>query len=307
MRRLDQRAQDDAGGATIFVILALTAMLLGGGFAIDVGQYVVEARSAQNTADATVLAVATDCAIGASPIADYSPYRHPGQTITPPACGSGVATITVTKDVGGLLLRQTAGSVSRTAEARWGTLGRARTAPIVISDCELSEARLDGDIDVVFYLDDTKPQSGCSSLPGGFSQLETDGLDSVGCPTVEVIAGTTADGKPGADLQKIVPCLTAPVGPALPFDILIPVYDAAACAAADCTGKGPYPILGFAAIRGTGYSLNGNNFAGTLGKKCPDTTRGRYCLQGDFIRFTTTIGTTGGGGDYGVTQVSLSK
>ncbi len=301
MRRLDQRAQNDAGGATIFVILALTAMLLGGGLAIDVGQYVVEARSAQNTADATALAVATDCAIGGSPIADYSPYRQPGQTITSPACGDGVATITTTKDVGGLLLRQTAGSVSRTAEARWGTLGQATTVPIVISDCELSEARLDGDIDIVIYLDDTKPQSGCSSLPGGFSQLASDGC------AVEVIAGATAEGKPGADLQKVVPCITAPVGPALPFDVLIPVYDAAACAAADCTGKGPYPILGFAAFRGTGYSLNGNSFAGTLGKQCPDATRGRYCLQGDFIRFTTTIGTPGGSGDYGVTQVSLSK
>ena len=88
---------------------------------------------------------------------------------------------------------------------------------------------------------------------------------------------------------------------------LIPVYDATACAATDCTGKGPYPILGFAAFRVTGYSLNGNNFAGTLGKKCPDATRGRYCLQGDFIRFTTTNGSPGGGGDYGVTQVYLSK
>ena len=52
--------RDDHGSATIFVVLAMTAMLVGAAFAIDVGQYVVHARSAQNTADATVLAVATD-------------------------------------------------------------------------------------------------------------------------------------------------------------------------------------------------------------------------------------------------------
>ncbi len=79
-----------------------------------------------------MLAVATDCALLGTPIADYSPYRKDGQTITAPVCGSGEATITVTKDVDGLFLKQSAGTVDRSATARWGTLSRATTVPIVI-------------------------------------------------------------------------------------------------------------------------------------------------------------------------------
>ena len=82
MRRLTDVDRDDRGAGTIFLIMAMVVMLVGAGFAIDVGQYVVAARSAQNTADATVLAVATDCAITGAPIADYSPYRKPNQTIS---------------------------------------------------------------------------------------------------------------------------------------------------------------------------------------------------------------------------------
>ena len=73
MRRLTDLYRDDHGVATIFMILAILALLVGAAFATDVGRYVLEARSAQNSADATVLAVATDCvATAPTPIADYS-------------------------------------------------------------------------------------------------------------------------------------------------------------------------------------------------------------------------------------------
>ena len=54
--------RDDQGVATIFLILAMAFVFVGAALAIDVGRYVSEARSAQNSADATALAVATDCA-----------------------------------------------------------------------------------------------------------------------------------------------------------------------------------------------------------------------------------------------------
>ena len=290
----------DAGVTSVFVVVAMTFVMIGMALAVDVGQYVVAARSSQNSADATVLAVAIDCATSGGPIADYSPYRKPDQSISAPACGNGEATITVTQDVDGLFLPATTeGDVTRRATARWGTLAAADVLPLTISDCEFSTALLDGTTDITIYLDDTKPQSGCSSLPGGFSQL-----DGTGC-FVEITAGGTVDGDPGADLQKQVPCLTSPTGPALPHTVLIPLYDAAACQAAGCTGKGPYEILGFAAFEVTGYSLNGNSYAGSLGKNCPDKTRGRYCLRGDFERFTVPSGTPGPSTDFGVTQVYL--
>lgn len=303
MRRLTKSDRDDHGGATIFVVLAMVFMLIGAGFAIDVGQYVVHARSAQNTADATVLAVATDCALTGAPIADYSPYRKPGQTITAPSCGSGVATITATKPVDGLFLQQTAGSVNRSATAKWGTLGQATTVPITISDCEFTQALPAGSPptnNITLYLDDTKPQTGCSSLPGGFSRLQNDDC------SVDISAGGTVAGQPGGALNQIVPCITNPTPPPLPHDILIPMYDSAACQAAGCNGQGPYTILGFAVFTLTGYSFNGTFYDGTLGKKCPDTTRGKYCIQGDFFKFTTSNGTPGPSGDYGTYQVYLS-
>jgi len=298
---MNQRVRDDQGIATIFLVLAMTAILVGAALAIDVGGYVVSARSAQNTADATVLAVATDCARDGEPIDDYSPYRKAGQTITAPTCGAGEATITVTKEVDGLLLQQSAGDVDRSATAKWGTLIAATTVPIVISDCEFSQTLLDGTTDITIYLDDTKPQTGCSSLPGGFSQLRDDVC------AVEITAGGTASGQPGAALNKLVPCITNPTSPALPHDVLIPMYDAAGCKTSGCKGNGQYPIKGFAAFRLTSYSFNGNAYAGSLGKNCPDQSRGKYCMRGDFIAFTTSQGTVGESTDFGVTQVYLSS
>ena len=299
MRRLNNCQGDDSGVATIFVILAMTAMLVGAALAIDVGGYVAAARSAQNSADATVLAVATDCALTGAPIADYAPYRKDGQAISGPACGAYEATITVTKTVDGLLLAQSAGDVERRATARWGTLIRATTVPIVISDCEFSPLILAGGADITIYLDDTKPQSGCSSLPGGFSQLRDDICE------VDITAGGTAQGQPGAALNKLVPCITNSSGAPLPHVILIPLYDSKACRLTGCKGNRQYPILGFAGFKVTGYSLNGIDNAGTLGKKCPDETRGKYCLRGDFVPELTSGGTPGPSNDYGVTQVYL--
>ncbi len=296
----DDTDRDDSGVATIFLIISMVVILVGAALSIDVGRYVLEARSAQNSADATVLAVATDCALSGSPIANYSPYRKTGQTISTPTCGSGQATITATKNVDQTFLNQSAGTVDRSATAKWGTIGQASTLPIVIANCEFSPSLLGGS-DVTLYLDDPKPQSGCSSLPGGFSQLQ-----GSSCAVV-ISAGGTAPGQPGGALQKQVPCITNPSAPSLPHTVLIPMYNAAACQAAGCKGKGPYPILGFAMLKVSGYSFNGNNYDGTLGKKCPDdNNRGKYCIRGTFIRFTTSQGTPGPSTDFGAYQVALT-
>src|SRR5262245_47238155 len=137
MRRLNLNHRDDQGVVGLFVVGTLTVLLVAAALAIDVGKYVVENRQAQNSADATVLAVATDCARTGSPVADYTPYYKGGQSINSPVCGSGETTITVTKPVtDGILLKDDARTVKRSATARWGSLGTATTVPITISDCE---------------------------------------------------------------------------------------------------------------------------------------------------------------------------
>jgi len=300
MRRLNQH--DDAGVTTIFVVLMMPMLVLFGAFVFDGGRGIVARRQTQNAADAGALAKATDCA-KAITTTDFTPYQTNGAVLAnTPTCGSGTTTVSMTRNIVYVFVPGGGNAdVTRSATAVWGTLGTATTLPLVISNCEFSLALLDGTADITLYLDDPKPQSGCSSLPGGFSQLL-----ATGCGVTVSASGTVA-GDPGGDLQKQVACLTNPTAPALPHDVLIAMYDAAACQAAGCNGHGPYPILGFAMFHVTGYSFNGNKSDGTLGKKCPDETRGKYCIRGDFIRFVTSQGSPGPSTDFGTTQVHLTS
>jgi Flp pilus assembly protein TadG len=294
MRRIDP--DEDRGVATIFVVLALPVLVLLGALVFDGGRTIVARRQTQNAADSAALAKAQDCALGIAST-NFTAYQTNGAVhANSPTCGAGVTTVSMSKTFD-FAWRPNPAIVTRTAIARWGTLGGATTLPIVISNCEFQAATLNSVMNITLYLDDPKPQSGCSSLPGGFSQL----LTANDCLT-QITAGGLAPGSPGADLQKVEKCITP-----LPKDVLVPLYNAAACQSSGCKGKGPYPILGFAMFHITGYSFNGNNYGGTLGKKCPEEKdRGKYCIQGDFIRFTTTQGTPGPSTDYGVTQVYLS-
>ncbi|MGA7757050.1 MAG: pilus assembly protein TadG-related protein [Ilumatobacteraceae bacterium] len=307
MRRLTPHDRDDSGVVTLLVIGMIPILLLATAAGIDVNRFSQENSSAQHSADATALAVATDCVLSGSPqgAASYDRYRKAEQAIsgdTPLVCGSGQVRIKIEKNVnGGLVLDRNARLVQKEATVSWGTLGGANTVPLVIADCEFRAPSV-GET-VTLYLDDPKPQSGCSSLPGGFSQL-----DKAGC-SVPVSAGGTVDGVTGVGgLQNKVPCLTNSSGPALPHTVLIPIYNAAACQTADCKGKGPYLIDGFAAIELTGYSFNGNVYDGSLGKKCPeDKDRGKYCLQGTFVEYLDSQGTPGPSTDFGVRQIYLSS
>ena len=307
MRWLSEQDRDDSGVVTLLVIGMIPVLLLAAAAAIDVSRFSQENSSAQHSADATALAVATDCVRLGAPqgAGSYDQYRKTEQAVsgeTPISCGSDEVRIKVEKDVdGGLLLNRNARTVQKEATVRWGTLSEANTVPIVIADCEFRSPDI-GET-VTLYLDDPKPQSGCSSLPGGFSQL-----DKLEC-SVPITAGGTVDGVTGVGgLQNKVACITNPETGALPHTVLIPIYDSAACQAADCKGKGPYLIDGFAAIEVTGYSFNGNVYDGTLGKKCPeDKDRGRYCIQGTFVEYLDSQGTPGPSTDFGVTQIYLSS
>jgi Flp pilus assembly protein TadG len=301
MRRLITTDRDDRGGATVFIIIAITAVMIGVGFAIDVGQYVAAARSAQNTADATALAVATDCALTGTPNADYSPYRKPGQTITAPACGSGEATITATKDVDGLFLQQSAGAVDRTATARWGTLETATTIPIVVAKCEWYKQPPSSSNEIIIHLPDTKKQTGCASGPGGFGQLDRDSNSDDPCEVL-ISSSSTAPGKPGNDLLKAIPCITNPSDPVLPREIMIPIFNDEECPEGGCQGNGEYPIMGFAVFNLTGYSFGPRS--GGLPLEC-DKSIGKNCIRGFFIETTTTQGTPGSSTKFGVTKVYL--
>jgi len=299
MRRLTPHR--DRGAAAIFVVLAVPVLILCGAFVFDGGRGILARRQTQNAADAGALAKATDCVKGLSST-NFTPYQTDGVSlVNAPTCGSGTTTVSMKRTITAAFpIGVGPWDVIRSATAKWGSIGTGNTVPITISNCEFTQALLDGTTDIVIYLDDAKPQTGCSSLPGGFSQLL-----NVNC-AVTVTAGGTVAGDPGGDVQKLVPCITNPTSPALPHDVLVPMYNAAACAGT-CKGHGPYPILGFAEFRVSSYSFNGNNFAGSLGNKCPDQSRGKYCIKGDFIRFVSSGGTPGPSTDFGTSQVYLSS
>ena len=296
MRRV--RQHDDRGIATIFVVLMMPLLVLFGALVFDGGRGYLARRQTQNAADAGALAKATDCALSRSGTS-FTAYETNGAVLeNAPTCGAGATTVSMSRNIA-FLFSPGGGNVIRSATAKWGTIGSSSTLPITIANCQFSPGLLDGTF-LTLYLDDPKPQDGCSSLPGGFSQLVGNGC------AITLSAGGTVAGSPGGDIMKAVPCITNSSAPALPHDVLIPMYDAAKCQAAGCNGKGPYTILGFAMFHVTGYSFNGNNYDGTLGKKCPDDNgRGKYCIQGDFIRFVTSQGTPGPSTDFGTYGVHL--
>jgi Flp pilus assembly protein TadG len=311
MRWLTEHHRDDRGVVTLLAVGLITAFLLASAAAIDVSRFSQENSSAQHSADATALAVATDCVLSSAhvpqPAASYDMYRKtPEQVIsasTPinaSSCSTGKVTITVDKNVNvGLLLNRDARTAHKTAEVQWGTIGTAKVLPITIADCEFAKQPLDDPGLITIYLPDPTRQSGCSSLPGGFG-----GLESEDDCSVTISAGGTVDGQPGGgDLHKQISCITP-----LPQEVLIPVYDATACGQTCGNGQGPYPVIGFAMFRITGYSFNGSYYGGDLDKKCPnDKDLGSYCIRGDFIRFVTSQGTPGPSTDFGTQQVFLSK
>ena len=307
MRWLTQQDRDDSGVVALLVIGMIPILLLAAAAGIDVNRFSQENSSAQHSADATALAIATDCVVSGAALdaSSYTQYRKPQQYIsseTPVACGTEGVRIRIEKDVsGGLVLDRNARTVRKEATVSWGTLGEANTVPLVIADCEFRDPSV-GDT-VLLYLDDPKPQSGCSSLPGGFSQL-----DKAEC-AVPISAGSYVDGVTGVGgLQTKVACIISATSPPLPHTVLVPIYVSSQCELDDCKGKGPYLIDGFAAIEINGYSFNGNVYGGELGMKCPfERERGKYCIQGTFVDYLYSQGTPGDSTDYGVRQIYLSS
>ena len=303
MRRLT--SDNDRGIATLFVVLMMPLLLFFGALVFDGGRGYLARRQTQNAADAGALAKATDCALQRGESATvFTPYATNGAALSnSPTCGTGTTTVAMGRVIT-FVFAPGGGTVTRSATANWGTIGTATTVPITISNCEFTQALLAGTTDIIIYLDDAKPQTGCASLPGGFSQLNPGGTF---CGVV-ITAGGLVAGQTGAPDPRLDDCVTNPTAPKLPHDILIPMYDAAACQnTAGCKGSGPYKILGFAMFHVTGYSFTGSRYGGTLPKDCPDKNRGKYCLQGDFIRFVSSQGTPGPSTDFGTYQVYLAS
>jgi Flp pilus assembly protein TadG len=326
MRRLRQQDRDDSGVVTLLVIGTIPLLLLAAALAIDVNRFSQENSSAQHSADATALAVATDCVISGSPLsaASYADYRKPGQAIsgeTPVACGSGQVRIRIEKDVnGGLVLDRNARQVNKEATVIWGTPNSATTAPVVISQCTFDSATANGttfpSAEVVIPLG-----SGGATCPGrppgAFGWLDPTPLDSNPDPclvpnTLNASGQLIVQGNPGTGNNNPWNCITAAgVGGRL----TIPIYAAACrneapCAANQNDGVGNnnwYLIVGFAEIEITGWDLqHGSPKKAGAVPNCPKPAS-NSCISGRFINFALQLGSTGPATDFGVKVIYLSK
>jgi hypothetical protein len=298
MRRLT-RPGDDEGLVMVITALALVGMCIVVALVVDIGAKASAHRAAQNSADAAALAVATDCAKGlacaGTPIGSY---LVAGSTASTPLVDMGAKTVTVHAQktapyTFANVIGISSGTGHGTAVAKWGAIGAANTIPLTIANCEFSMALLNGTTDVVLYMNDPSPHSGCGgSPPGGFGWLSQSG-----CSVASTANGSYL-GSNGVSSHGGEGCVI----PLLGKEVLVPIFGGFVGNGSQAT----YTMVGYAAFKLTGYSFNGTDYGGTLGKKCPlDKTRGNYCIEGDFVRFSTQQGTIGSGTDFGAYTVNL--
>jgi hypothetical protein len=324
MRRLTRHDRDDRGFVTLFVIGMITVLLVASAAAIDVSRFSQENSSAQHSADATALAVATDCVRTGSPLTgtSYDQYRKTEQVIssdTPISCGSGEVHVKIEKDVdGGLMLNRDARVVHKQATVRWGSINSLSTAPVVISQCTFDLAT---DYGTTFPSDERIIPLGSGGEtcpgrpPGAFGWLDT-GLDGP-CSIENTLDDETGQlvvhGNTGNGNVNPWDCITQ-VG--INGTLMIPIYgasckDESPCPLNENTGVGDnnwYRLLGFAEIQITGWNLQHGSpkQAGTPVPSCPGAGSAS-CIRGRFVRFATQLGSTGSGGEFGGKAIYLSS
>lgn len=321
------KLHDSQKGAVSVMVAVLVVALLGcAALAVDVGAMYSEKAQLQNGADASALAIATDCANG-----DCGDFMVSGEELANGNANddsSGIAAITFpnastvrvetnAREAGSgddhfsLFFARVMGiesaEIRAVAEATWGTPSTATTLPWTVSECVfktmLSPTQLHSlsttgdfvgypsDTHILLRYDKNTPTfPGCEAQngyrPGGFGWLET----NTGCST-DINLSATVKGQPGNhfpnDNGKIKVC-DALKDSIMDEPALIPLFDSN-------TGNGDntiYSLIGFAAFQVTGYKFSGSDEINDpaaqqcLNDKGKPDGECRY-LQGYFTRFVS--------------------
>ena len=276
MRRLAAHS-DDSGVATIFVVITMPLLILFAALVLDGGRAYIARRETQNSADAAALAMATDCAMGlptcvSGAVATAGNYKRSttqrssitdeNVVASDTYCdiAAGLCKATMQQSIG-FTFAPGGGAVTRSGIARWGGIRAASVAsPITIAACEWSQAILEGTEAVEFFLDDPKPQTGCSSPSGGFGRLsatnDAQGHECITKPVQDGSGDWVIDGKSGNDLQKLWDCFNKVLDQPNEADrtIYVPLYDDGNCGGR-CQGNKNYVIEGYAVLQLKGYFI----------------------------------------------------
>jgi len=299
MRRLKAHGRPDEQGAILILVVLLTVTLVAmAALVVDVGALLDERRQLQNGADAGALAVAHSCGLGAcnptlaQGLADANSRDNASlATVTFPSANrvkvttstrNGVGTV-LPYAFGQVLTGQKGRTLLATATAGWGPPASASALPLVISECELAQLEI-GKHSVITFAKTSGPCV-AKDTSGAFGWL------TAACPTT-FSTGATVVGNPGSSGPN--PCLV------INTNVLLPVFDTV-------TGTGSntrYRIVGFAALRVTGWRFGGSNTSSP--NPCGNTT----CIAGTFINQVLNDPTGAGAGvgagtGYGVSRIFL--
>lgn len=330
----------ERGAAAVIVAFGMVALLGFAALAVDVGAMYAEKAQIQNGADATALAIASQCAKDVNcPVAMGDPSnRLAGQNANDGSTGvfavtqPNPSTVRVetnaqeagsTDDSFALFFARVLGNetsvIHAVAEASWGPPSSASTLPWTVSECIFRKSLTAGQL---HDLDTTGNFTGDPSSAHILLRYDTNTPAVPGCGDdtdyqpggfgwLEIDSGCSADinlsaevyGQPGNHFPNAAECNAILAG-ILDQPALIPLYDTAIENGANTV----YTLIGFAAFQVTGYKFSGSlEVDDNLAPDCSGNCRG---LQGYFTRFASIeegIASTGGQPNFGGTVVSLSK
>ena len=316
--------RDDRGAVGIFTAIVVVVLFGFLGLAVDVGAMYDERRQLANGADAAVLAIAEDCALGviscdqatanviaagfASANARDGAAAVDSVTIDRVAQTVRVVTSTLTDDGGRLfepffaeVIGYDGTTVRAAAAAQWGFPRSMRgVLPLIISECEFPQGTPLPTAERILYFHDGNPTEPCNAQAGqdsdgdgflaaGFGWLAT----ASGCQ-IDLATGMWRAADPGA--SPTTGCSVGDISSLLGEPTPLPIFD-------DLVGVGAggnYHITGFALFVITGYNLGGQFH---LNRPCSGDER---CVSGYFTTGVVHDGEIGG--EYrGIVIVKLTE
>ena len=319
-----RRMRGDRGATSVMVAVTLAALLGMAGLSVDAGALHQERRELSNGADAAVLAIAEDCALGTRPCdaataqATAAAYaventRDGSADVVDLSLDTAQRTISVvtgTRNPDGTskvrpFFAQVIGwegaTVKASATAIWGYPRTVRVnLPLIISECEFPRTTPVPTPERVLYFHDGNNAETCNAmagmdtdgdgvLAGGFGWLLSDGCDAM----------LTADLWYSVDPGTSPPASCSPVGfeSLMEKEIPIPIFDDLEMVGAG----GRYHLVGFGLFHVTGY-----NFGGQYKEPAtPPCSGDERCISGYFASGVVYEGEPGGE-DWGFAIVKLT-
>jgi len=319
-----QRLRTERGAVGVFTAILMATLLGMLGLAVDVGAMYDERRQLSNGADAAVLAIAEDCALGAASC-DTSTATLTARSFAAANASDGAAFIenisldtaaktvrveTSTLDPEGnrifapffsQVLGWNGSTIYASASALWGYPKSMRNVlPLIISECELPGG-FPAPYEILLFHDGNNAPESCNAqaghdmdgdgfLPGGFGWLVADGGN---CSTVLLETGDFVSADPGSSPSNGCSALdlSGLIGEAIPLPVFI-----------DLDGQGAggiYEIFGFVL-----FVVEGYNFGGQY-KVNPPCSGDQRCVSGHFTTGTVHDGIPGGP-NLGIVIVKLT-